>query len=128
VTPSGVITVRIPAEAGHVPLLRTAVAGVAARQDFTLEEVDDLRMGVEEAAVLLLRRSASQPIELHLEVTGDGLDIRLETVIDGDEPAIDTSSFSWTILSALVDEVASTREGNRARIALAKRRTQGIPA
>ena len=127
-TPSGVITVRIPAEAGHVPLLRTAVAGVAARQEFTLEEVDDLRMGVEEAAVILLRRGAGEPIELHLEVTGDGLDVRLETVVDGEEPPVDTASFSWTILSALVDEVASTREGRRARIALAKRRTQGLPA
>lgn len=126
--PSGVITVRIPAEAGHVPLLRTAVAGVAARQEFTLEEVDDLRMGVEEAAVLLLRRSAGEPIELHLEVTADGLDIRLETTIDGEEPAVDTASFSWTILSALVDEVATAREGAHARITLAKRRTQGIPA
>ena len=63
---SRTVTVRIPPEAWHVPLLRTTVAGIAARADFTLEEVDDLRMGVEEAAVLLLRSAGAERLDLSI--------------------------------------------------------------
>ena len=35
-------------------MLRTATAGLAARLDFTLDEIEDLRIAVDEACALLL--------------------------------------------------------------------------
>lgn len=111
-----------------MPLLRTAVAGVAARHGFTLEEMDDLRMGVEEAAVLLLRRSNGEPITLELELLDDRIDATVSTLASGEGPAVDPESFSWRILSSLADEVHAEQDGALARIVLTKHPTQSLPA
>lgn len=120
---SRTVQVRIPQDTGYVPLLRTAVAGIAAREAFTLEEVDDLRMGVEEAAVLLLRRGGQDGLSLEVSVTEDGLEAALSTsAATGGEP-VDEASFSWMILSALADKVHTDRNGDQARIILIKNRS-----
>ena len=125
---SETVSVRIPPEAGHVPLLRTTVAGVAARMGFTLDEVDDLRMGVEEAAVLLLRQGGKNRITLDLRLADDTIEASVEGDLTGEEPAVDRQSFSWTILSALVNDVWTEREGRSGRIVLVKKRSQDLPA
>ena len=122
---SGIVRVRVPPDADHVPLLRTAVAGVAARMGFTLEEVDDLRMGVEEAAVLLLRHGGASPLELDLLVDEGAIEASVAGDVEGDGDAVDRESFSWTILAALVDEVRTERDGASGRIVLVKR-AQGL--
>ena len=43
------VTVRMPAEGAYLSVLRTATAGLAARLDFTLDEIEDLRIAVDEA-------------------------------------------------------------------------------
>ena len=122
---SRTIRLVIPAEADHVPLLRTTVAAVAGRRQFTLEEVDDLRMGVEEAAVLLLRRTTGESISLELTL----VDHRIEATISaltGEEPVVDQESFSWMILSALADDVTADQHDGTARIVLKKQPTQSL--
>ena len=125
---SRAIRIVVPAEAEHIPLLRTAVSGVAARHGFTLEEMDDLRMGVEEAAVLLLRQSNGEPITLELALLDDRIDATVSTVTAGEGPAVDPQSFSWRILSSLADEVHTEHDGPTARIVLTKRPTQSLSA
>src|ERR1022692_2640669 len=43
------VTVSMPAEGAYLSVLRTATAGLAARLDFTLDEIEDLRIAVDEA-------------------------------------------------------------------------------
>lgn len=116
------VTVRVPPTAGHLALLRTAVGGFAARDHFTLDQVDDLRMAVEESAVQLLRHVEGDCITLEVVATQAGVEVRLHAAVPGSEPVIDESSFSWTILRALADDLSiETREG-RATILLTKHR------
>jgi len=49
---------RIPAETAYVAVLRTTSAALAARHDFTLADIEDLRMAVGEAAVVALANGA----------------------------------------------------------------------
>ena len=49
-----VVELRLPAEPAYLSVLRTATAGLAARLDFTLDEIEDLRIAVDEACALLL--------------------------------------------------------------------------
>jgi serine/threonine-protein kinase RsbW len=106
------VEIRIPASPDHVALLRALVGMYAAREDFTLEEVDDLRMAVEEAAVQLLRRVNGDRLGLVLRTDGTAVRARLFGGVDTDEPVMDRESFSWTILSALSDELrVDTVEG-----------------
>lgn len=116
------VTVRVPAKAGHVALLRTAVGGYAARDRFTLEQVDDLRMAVEEAAVQLLRHARGERIELDVSGTDSGLEIRVHADVVGEEPVIDQTSFSWSILRALADDVQVEMRQRHATIVLLKHR------
>src|SRR5713226_7556127 len=48
------VQVRMPAEGAYLSVLRTAAAGLAARLDFTLDEIEDLRIAIDEACAMLL--------------------------------------------------------------------------
>lgn len=116
------VLVKVPPTAGHLALLRTAVGGFAGRDHFTLDQVDDLRMAVEEGAVQLLRHVEDDYITLEVESTDVGVEIRLHAGVSGGDPVIDESSFSWTILRALADDLRiETREGH-ATIVMTKHR------
>ncbi|HSJ44701.1 MAG TPA: ATP-binding protein [Euzebyales bacterium] len=112
----------MPPLADHLTLLRTVVSGIAARRDYTLEQVDDLRMAVEEAAVLLLRHGDGTPLELRAAVDEYQLQVELSTKVSTPETVIDPSSFSWMILQALTDGLSTTVEGTTASLTLVKQR------
>lgn len=116
------ITLRVPPLADHLTLLRTVVSGIAARQDYTLEQVDDLRMAVEEAAVQLLRHGTGDPLVLHATVGEDELVVELSTSTAANETVFDPSSFSWMILQALTDRLSTAVEGDTATLRLVKER------
>ena len=40
------VELRLPADSAYMSLLRTTSAGLAARLDFTLDDIEDLRMAV----------------------------------------------------------------------------------
>ena len=48
------VEIRLPADSAYLSVLRTATAGLAARLDFTLDEIEDLRIAVDEACAMLL--------------------------------------------------------------------------
>ena len=48
------VEIRLPADSAYLSILRTATAGLAARLDFTLDEIEDLRIAVDEACAMLL--------------------------------------------------------------------------
>src|SRR5215467_6653878 len=52
------VEVRLPAAGAYLSVLRTATAGLAARLDFTLDEIEDLRIAVDEACGMLLAQAA----------------------------------------------------------------------
>ena len=51
------VRVCMPAEGAYLSVLRTATAGLAARLDFTLDEIEDLRIAVDEACAMLLSQA-----------------------------------------------------------------------
>ncbi len=120
--PFDLVTVTVPATANHLAVLRTAVGGFAARDQFTLDQVDDLRMAVEEAAVQLLRHSRGDRITMDVETTDAGVEVRLTGNVAHNDPVIDESSFSWTILRALADDIRIESADGQAVVVLAKNR------
>jgi len=116
------VTVRVPPKADHLSLLRTAVAGFAARDRFSIDQVEDLRMAVEEAAVQLLRHVDGERLALDIRTTESGIEVRLHANVRDEEPVIDESSFSWSILRALADELSIEMQQRHATIVLSKHR------
>lgn len=124
-----IVTVRLPATAAYLAVLRTTTASLAARLDFTLDEIEDLRIAVDEACCLLLA-GAAPGAELNsiFEMSDDTLSVTVSTQTISDRgPTRD--SFAWTVLSALAGHVDSWTEADGTHvIALAKRREYGAPA
>ena len=48
------VELRLPADSAYVSVLRTTTAGLAARLDFPIDDIEDLRIAVGEACALVL--------------------------------------------------------------------------
>lgn len=121
-----VVTIRLPAAGAYLSILRTATAGLAARLDFTLDEIEDLRIAVDEAcAILLAQAQPGADLECEFELSRDVIRISVGVLtLDGQTPARDT--FAWTVLSALVGDVDSRVDADsRLTVDLQKRRGAG---
>ena len=53
-----VVEVRIPAKAEWVAVARLAVAAVASRLDFSVEDIEDVKLAIAEACTICIRRSS----------------------------------------------------------------------
>src|ERR1700733_4297244 len=111
--PRDVVVITLPADSAYLSVLRTATAGLAARLDFTIDEIEDLRIAVDEACAMLLPQ-AQPNAEITCEfVLDDGsIDVGVSVLtVDGQQPSRDT--FAWTVLSALAGDVDSSADGDR---------------
>ena len=118
-----VVTLRLPAAGAYLSVLRTLTAGLAARLDFTLDEIEDLRIAVDEACAMLLADAVpGGTIDCTVEIESDLLRISVGVLsLHGTEPSRDT--FAWQVLSALAGEVDSSVDSDlKVSIVLAKRR------
>ena len=73
------VELRLPAEGAYATVVRTTAAGLAARLDFTIDDIEDLRIAVDEACAMLLTQAVpGADLECSFELTADEL-----SVIDG---------------------------------------------
>ena len=101
------VRVWMPAEGAYLSVLRTATAGLAARLDFTLDEIEDLRIAVDEACAMLLAQAVpgtSLECNFILDEAAMTIEVSADSTL-GQPPAKDT--FAWTVLSALAGTVDS---------------------
>ena len=120
-----VVTVRLPADSAYLSVLRTATAGLAARLDFNLDEIEDLRIAIDEACAMLLAQAVpGTDLTCEFELAGDAMSIAVSVLtVDGRQPSRDT--FAWTVLSSLADDVdAKVGVDDRVIIVLQKGRGQ----
>jgi serine/threonine-protein kinase RsbW len=118
-----VVTVRLPADSAYLSVLRTATAGLAARLDFNLDEIEDLRIAIDEACAMLLAQAVpGTDLTCEFELNDDAMSISVSVLtVDGLEPSRDT--FAWTVLSSLAGDVdAEVGADDRVTIVMNKRR------
>jgi serine/threonine-protein kinase RsbW len=117
------VTVRLPAEGAYLSVLRTATAGLAARLDFTLDVIEDLRIAVDEACAMLLSQAIpGSSLECSFSLGRQMMTISVSVpCLTPQAPASDT--FAWTVLSALAGSVEShVGPGDRLTIVMRKSR------
>ena len=102
------VELRTPADSAYVSVLRTTSAGLAARLDFTLDDIEDLRMAVGEACALVLP-SASDGSDMTCRFyLGSG---ELTVVVGVRSTAAappDPDGFAWQVLATLADDAQSS--------------------
>jgi serine/threonine-protein kinase RsbW len=95
------VTIQMPAEGAYLSVLRTATAGLAARLDFTLDEIEDLRIAVDEACGMLLAQAAPDAsLECDFTLGEDRISIAVSARSQQPRPP-SRDTFAWTVLSAL---------------------------
>src|SRR5262245_64044888 len=81
------IELTVPALATYLGVVRTATAGLAARLSFTFDEIEDLRIAVDEACVMVLSLPRPTPADLatltcRFEVLPDALAVTVSAPVD----------------------------------------------
>jgi serine/threonine-protein kinase RsbW len=124
-TPRGAsVVLSVPAHKDYVVIIRSSVAQLAGCFGYTVRDITDLRLAVNEACALLVAGSqgtvgGAGTIECRAEVRGDVLRVTVSAAAATLTP--DTDGIGWTILTALVDTLTWAQDGVSARVDLEKR-------
>jgi serine/threonine-protein kinase RsbW len=114
------VELRIPADSAYLAVLRTATAGLAARLDFTLDDIEDLRIAVDEACAMVLPQArANSDLTCSFDLAPTRLTVAVTAECDTPRPP-DLDGFAWTVLSALTSEVRAEVDGDRLTVTLAR--------
>jgi len=110
------VELRLPAENAYVSVLRMTTAGLAARLDFTLDDIEDLRMAVGEACALVLDGAdAEGQLRVGFELGAGSMRLTVSTdSANGGGPNTDT--FAWQVLTALAADLEAGHEAGRKSI------------
>ncbi|MDA8267601.1 MAG: ATP-binding protein [Actinomycetota bacterium] len=130
---SDVVELAIPAKAELLSLARMTVAAIAARANFDFEEIEDLRLAIDELCSRLLHQTGSEPAgTLRLRYHWSTEELEVTCRLDGAERAqVDAGDrdLSDRILEALVDAHGDeSSDGAGAHYWLRKRRRTAKPA
>ncbi len=112
-TPSGgehVLAIELQTTAGAlaIPTIRTVAADLAARADFDLDSIDDLRMAVDDVCAMLVRIAAlNATLSCRFTLRAERIELAAEVDADGSADPLPTRSFGWRVLESLADEVST---------------------
>jgi serine/threonine-protein kinase RsbW len=110
------VSLRVPADGAYVSVLRTMTAGLAARLDFTVDDIEDLRIAVGEACALILPEAVEGgDLEAEFRQTPGTLTIVVRVPTSRrTEP--DYESFAWQVLSTLSASAAASADDHHLEI------------
>ncbi|MGH3713297.1 MAG: anti-sigma regulatory factor [Micromonosporaceae bacterium] len=122
-----IVVLTVPAEGAYLSVLRTAAAGLAARLHFTLDEIEDLRIAVDEACAMLVGDAAEgTDLSCRFSVGDNALSVAVSVAVDGQPKLPGTQTFAWKVLTALAGEVHAEHTDGTATIRLTKRRRTAL--
>ncbi len=110
------VELRLPAEGAYAAVVRTTAAGLAARLDFTIDDIEDLRIAIGEATALAIPEADPDTDLVACFFFGTGaMTVTLETEA-ADNPPLDTESFAWQVLDTMAHDVSAGPEEGRFRV------------
>ena len=123
-----VVELELPADPAYLGVVRTACAGLGARLDLTLDEIEDLRIAVDEACTLVLPgQSSGRGGGARLHATFSVSRSTLSVLVQGPNPQLpQDTSYAWAVLEALAGDVSSGVETNGSWISLTHTRARAV--
>lgn len=116
----GFVQLSVPADVSFVGVVRSLTAGLAARCTLTIDEIEDLRIAVDEACALLIpEATAGSELRATFEVGTTDLTFSVK-VQAAPGASLDRTGFAWTLLEALADSVTTHADGGQLGITLSK--------
>ena len=103
--PNEAVEVGFPADTANMSIARTVAAAVAARADLTIDQIEDVRLAVDEAVAYIITHANHETrIRCRMWVAAGSL----HAVVSGPTGATappELAPFSLTVLTALVGDV-----------------------
>jgi serine/threonine-protein kinase RsbW len=100
------VEVRTSASAALIPTIRAVASDLAARADFDLDAISDLRMAVDEACATLVDVAApSSMLRCTFLVRAARIEVHAEVHGNSPDAAVSTDTFGWRVLQTLADDV-----------------------
>ena len=112
------IQLEIPASAGYLRLARLAAADVGARAGFSFEDIDDLRIAVDELCYAISGVDGDSRLTLVYRLSDHCVEV--EGRCSGNGVGPQTSELGRTIVGAVVDEFELSQEGDVSRFRFVK--------
>jgi anti-sigma regulatory factor (Ser/Thr protein kinase) len=128
---TGRVTVRlsVPADTSYAVLLRAALAALAARQGFSLDRIEDLRLaGTEAFSLVVMRAAADATVHVSISAGVDDIDVSATAVNRPGASAMGgPGSLGWTLLTSLVDQLTDIDREGELGVWLSVRSDQATP-
>jgi serine/threonine-protein kinase RsbW len=106
------VELRLPADSAFVSVLRTTTAGLAARLDFPIDDIEDLRIAVGEASAMVLPEADPESELLCRFYMRPGALTVSVGVQAGAAGTPDYDSFAWQVLTTLATSaIADSGDG-----------------
>ena len=100
------VELRLPADGAYASVLRTLTAGLAARLDFTMDDIEDLRIAVSEAVAMVLDEAdPGAELDCRFRLEPGELTVLISTTA-ATPGAPDYESFGWQVLATLTADAS----------------------
>jgi serine/threonine-protein kinase RsbW len=98
------VELRLPADGAYASVLRTLTAGLAARLDFTMDDIEDLRIAVSEAVAMVLDEAdPGAELDCRFLLSQGELALTLSTTAQA-PTSPDYEGWGWQVLATLAAE------------------------
>ncbi|GAB3764693.1 serine/threonine-protein kinase RsbW [Nocardioides ginsengisegetis] len=113
------VELRLPADGAYVSVLRTTTAGLAARLDFTMDDIEDLRIAVGEASAMVLPE-ADEASDLLCQFYMRPGELTVTVGVSSSQAAVepDYDSFAWQVLTTLATSAEAEAGSGRFTVSL----------
>lgn len=120
------VRLAVPATPEFLRLARVTATGLASRLGFTYDEVEDLRLAIDELCFALIGTKGREgSVNLRYEILPGALQVQGEGTFNGGPQVHGLTDLSERILDALVDEHELAHEDGRPSFRLLKRHSGG---
>lgn len=108
---AGAVGVEFPADTVNMVIARTVAASMAARADLTVDQVEDVRLAMDEATAHMIKVALPDSrVMCEVWIEESSLHALVSCTIGNTVPA-DPDPFAWTVITALVDSVRLETHG-----------------
>ena len=117
------IRLTVPASLEYVRIVRLTASGVASRLGFDVEELEDLRVAVDELASIVVESADGGELTVNFAVLADMLRIEGEAALPAEsaDREVRADELTSQILAAVVDEWELETHGGRVRFTCIRR-------
>ncbi len=120
------VVLQVPSSPASLRVVRMVAATIVADDGFDIDEVDDVRMAVDELCAAVIEASPTSSMRVRFRLEAHRLDVQIDA--ESSTPAsVQVDEMRAAVLGAVTDQYSTAVEDGRSIAAFAKRSTLAAP-